>query len=136
MFIDKKIRELQRRLGVERIIPLDIKGDGYYIGAISTIVYSSRLSEKDARRVILHELGHAAYRNEDTYLYNATPASRSKCERQANEYAIRFEFNEYVEKYGIENFNVFSFLESIGFSNNYDEYVKKLINEKYEGITQ
>ena len=117
------MKSIIEELGVKIIYDDCLESDGHYIAVINTIVINDNLSEYDKRKVLLHELGHAAMHQDNYRLYKLTFALHSKMENEADNYMI----DSFIE----ENDNQFNysmimeeFSIGIGYDTRYQKFAK------------
>nr|WP_311827508.1 ImmA/IrrE family metallo-endopeptidase [Enterococcus hulanensis] len=135
--LDREISELIKELGVDIIYVPELDSGGKYIAAINTIVIDSRLSERDKRRVLLHELGHAAKHQNNFELYNCAYSLHSKMENEANEFMLDSLVQSYIRTVDLDGkyLNYMKFIEDNEIDTRYEFVVKELFT-KYIYRTQ
>ncbi|MDT2662186.1 ImmA/IrrE family metallo-endopeptidase [Enterococcus hulanensis] len=135
--MDREISELIKELGVDIIYVPELDSGGKYIAAINTIVIDSRLSERDKRRVLLHELGHAAKHQNNFELYNCAYSLHSKMENEANEFMLDSLVQSYIRTVDLDGkyLNYMKFIEDNEIDTRYEFVVKELFT-KYIYRTQ
>lgn len=135
--LDREISKLIKELGVDIIYVPELDSDGKYIAAINTIVIDDRLSERDKRRVLLHELGHAAKHQNNYELYNCAYSLHSKMENEANEFMLDSLVQSYIRTVDLDGkyLNYMKFIEDNEIDTRYEFVVKELFT-KYIYRTQ
>lgn len=135
--MDREISKLIKELGVDIIYVPELDSDGKYIAAINTIVIDDRLSERDKRRVLLHELGHAAKHQNNYELYNCAYSLHSKMENEANEFMLDSLVQSYIRTVDLDGkyLNYMKFIEDNEIDTRYEFVVKELFT-KYIYRTQ
>lgn len=135
--LDREISKLIKELGVDIIYVPELDSDGKYIAAINTIVIDYRLSERDKRRVLLHELGHAAKHQNNYELYNCAYSLHSKMENEANEFMLDSLVQSYIRTVDLDGkyLNYMKFIEDNEIDTRYEFVVKELFT-KYIYRTQ
>lgn len=118
-----RLKNIIEELKVKIVYDDCLESDGHYIAVINTIVINDNLSEYDKRKVLLHELGHAAMHQDNYRLYKLTFALHSKMENEADNYMI----DSFIE----ENDNQFNysmimeeFSIGIGYDTRYQRFAK------------
>ena len=135
--LDREISKLIKELGVDIIYVPRLDAEGKYIAAINTIVIDDRLSERDKRRVLLHELGHAAKHQNNYELYNCAYSLHSKMENEANEFMLDSLVQSYIRTVDLDGkyLNYMKFIEDNEIDTRYEFVVKELFT-KYIYRTQ
>lgn len=87
----------------------DMDSKGFFVSEYSVIFVSDKLTEEEARWVILHEMKHALDHSDYLSLYNTT-VYRMKMESEANEYMLKRLIDENGGKYNysqlVAEFNI------------------------------
>lgn len=130
--MDSNLKELLKRsnLGVAY---LPTHGWGYLVRTKGNkkdyIIVSSKLSEEEAEKVILHEIGHYEHDNEVLGSYKCNLRSRAISEHEANKFMIHQKIKSYINQgYDAININYVNLADSLGTKDYFD--VKEEL-EKY-----
>lgn len=96
-----RLKNIIEELKVKIVYDDCLGTDGHYLAVINVIVINNNLSDYRKKKVLLHELGHAAMHQDNYKLYKIAFALHSKMENQADSYMI----DNFIE----ENDNQFNY---------------------------
>lgn len=94
---DLDLKGLLNKLNI-KLIYLNIDSNGYLVRTHGKNYFfiKSSLSEDDAEKVILHELGHLLYDADNAAKYSTDYSSRLCCENGANSFLVSKKVKEYI----------------------------------------
>lgn len=118
-----RLKSIIEELEVKIVYDDCLEIEGYYISILNAIVINNNLSDHNKKKVLLHELGHAAMHQDNYRLYKLAFVLRSKMEHEADSYMI----DSFIE----ENDNQFNysmimeeFSIGIGYDTRYQKFAK------------
>ncbi|MBF0757374.1 ImmA/IrrE family metallo-endopeptidase [Ligilactobacillus murinus] len=128
----RRVQDLIDNLHVIIKYSSELEADGAYLPKLNWIIINSKLDEHTQFETLLHELGHACQHHDCIELYNATVASHSKFEYEADKFMI----SELVEAYisandiDITQINYVNFILDNDLDSSYIPVLQKILYTK------